>query len=51
MFKEVKIQVWCESEEVWVLTLKEIKEIMEMLRTIQRRAEIISIESGKNDMY
>lgn len=45
MIKRIlEVEVNCENEEVWDFTLKEIKDLMEMLQTIQRTALIIKIK-------
>tara|TARA_R110000824_G_scaffold372145_2_gene562230 strand:+ start:2540 stop:2686 length:147 start_codon:yes stop_codon:yes gene_type:complete len=42
--KILEIEVVCENEKVWGSTLKEIKELIEMLQTIQRTALITKIK-------
>ena len=42
--KVVTLEVSCESTEVWLETLGEVKEILNMMNNLKRHAKIISIK-------
>ena len=48
MKKYVTVEVVYDTEETWEKTLKEIQEIMDMMKTVSRSAKIIEIERGVN---
>jgi hypothetical protein len=42
--KILEVEITCESEKLWDITLKEVKDLIEMLQTIQRTALITKIK-------
>jgi len=46
--KYLTIKITYDSEETWDKTHDEIKEIMDMMKTISRQAEIVEIKQGGN---
>lgn len=45
--KLLVVQVECENDEVWKKTIKDIEEMISMLSSISRRAEIIEVKEWK----
>ena len=46
--KIVSVKVSYDTEETWDITLKEVKEIFQMMNNLKRNAVIIDIEQGVN---
>ena len=46
--KIVTVKVSYDTEETWDITLKEVKEIFQMMNNLKRNAVIIDIEQGAN---
>jgi|TARA_R100001463_G_scaffold106311_1_gene160927 hypothetical protein len=46
--KIVSVKVSYDTEETWNITLKEVKEIFQMMNNLKRNAVIIDIEQGVN---
>ena len=46
--KIVSVKVSYDTEETWDITLKEVKEIFQMMNNLKRHAIIIDIEQGVN---
>mgnify|MGYP003111689384 CR=1 FL=1 len=42
--KYITIRVDYDSEETWETSLREIEEIMDMMKNLKRKAEIVGIE-------
>jgi hypothetical protein len=42
--KKVTVLVTCENEEIWVKAKKDIKDLIDMMNNISRRAIILDIE-------
>ena len=47
--KIVSVKVSYDTEETWDITLKEVKEIFQMMNNLKRNAVIINIEQGANN--
>ncbi len=47
--KIVTVKVSYDTEETWDITLKEVKEIFQMMNNLKRNAVIIDIEQGANN--
>ena len=46
--KIVTVKVSYDTEETWDITLKEVKEIFQMMNNLKRNAVIVDIEQGAN---
>ena len=46
--KIVTVKVSYDTEETWNITLKEVKEIFQMMNNLKRNAVIVDIEQGAN---
>ena len=46
--KIVSVKVSYDTEETWNITLKEVKEIFQMMNNLKRNAVIIDIKQGVN---
>ena len=47
--KLVTVKVSYDTEETWDITVKEIKEIFQMMNNLKRHAIILEIEQGVNN--